>query len=557
MKNRFKTIVSSCALLLGICTPLIAQELDKFSFKSPVSVSGKLNTTTTFYSTTGRSQRDPFYWLISGSVNISYNGISIPLSFNFSQQQRTFAQPFNQLGMSPEYKWLKLHLGYRSLSFSDLTLAGNTFLGGGVEVSPKNSNLRYSAMYGQLIKPIQPGNIQDSFRKMPAYARNGYGTKITHEKDGNIVDFIFFRGADDESSVDIPDSLNISPEENALIGVNIKRRIAKKLSINIQTAFSGYTQDRRLPETVNNDFSFRNNLNPFLETNASTQFNKAIISDFSYKGKTYNIKLAYKRIDPEFRTMGSTFLVNDIENVNATVSWVMLKNKVNISTSYGRQRDNLNSDKVSEAERDIGAFNVVYILNPQLSLTANYSNFGASTTYDPTLFLDSLNYLLVTRNASLGGNYIFKGGKTNRTAYVFASYQGVDDPAGNSSTFYNVTSGYQILYPSSGLILNTGMTYTNNAVTGLINDSYGPTVSVARSFFDKKLKGQIGTTFLQSYMDGGLQSRFVNFRLNGSYTLKSNHKINLISTLLNKATFGENEENTIEFRGQFGYSYSF
>ena len=98
--------------------------------------------------------------------------------------------------------------------------------------------------------------------------------------------------------------------------------------------------------------------------------------------------------------------------------------------------------------------------------------------------------------------------------------------------------------------------YTNNAITGLINDSFGPTLSLAKAFFDKKLKSQAGATFLQSYLDGDIQSRFINLRLNLGYSLKSKHKLSFISTLLNKTTFGESKEDTIEFRGQFGYSLS-
>jgi hypothetical protein len=548
-------LLSIIWLIVGL--PSHAQELDNFSLKNPVTITGKLATTSTFYSTTGESQRDPFYWLVSSSINIGYNGIAIPISFTLSQQQRTFSQPFNQIGMSPHYRSVKLHLGHRNMNFSDITLGGNTFLGAGVEVSPKNSNFKYAAMYGQLIKPIAPGNISSSFHGIPSYARIGYGTKITHEHNGNRVDVILFKGSDDTSSVDIPDSLNISPEENALIGINLKRKFSKKFSLNIQTAFSGYTQDTRLEEVSNNGFNFNKNLNPFLTTNVSTQFNKAIISDLAYKGQGYTIKLAYKRIDPEFKTMGATFLVNDIENVNATIGWVMLQHKLNISTSYGKQIDNLKNDKISKMGRDIAGFNVVYVPTPKLNFTANYSNFSSSTTYDATLFLDSLNYLQVTRNGSLGANYIFGNAQTNRMVYALANYQDVNDPDGNSSTFYTVSSGYQLRFNSSGLSLNTGATYTNNAITGLINNSYGPTITVSKPFFDKKFNTQLGTTLLQSHLDGTLQSRFINVRLNMTYTMVTRHKINFTSTLLNKSSFGETKENIIEFRGQFGYNYSF
>ncbi|MEM9390974.1 MAG: hypothetical protein AAGA02_10895 [Bacteroidota bacterium] len=544
-------------ILLMVPMGISAQDLDKFSLKNPVKVSGKLSSTATFYSSNGDSQRDPFYWLINGSVNISYNGIAIPLSFTFSQQERAFAQPFNQIGMSPSYKGVTLHLGYRSMNFSDITLGGATFLGAGVEVKPKNAKMSYAAMYGRLVRPISPGNLTESFTETPAYARHGYGAKITHEKEGNTVDFIFFRASDDPGSVNIPDSLDIDPEENAIVGLNIKRTFFKKLTINLQTAYSGYTLNTNLPPVTGEDFSYRNNLEPFLETNLSTQFNKAIISDLSYKGKFFNLKFAYRRIDPEYQTMGSTFLVNDFENITGTVGWVMLQNKLNFSATYGRQRDNLNEDKVSEMQRDVGGINVVYVPSPKFNISANYSNFSSSTTYDAALFLDSLNYLQVTRNGSLNVNYLINQQNKNRAAYLLANWQDVSDPGGNSSTFYNFSVGHQMLYTASGVTLNTGLTYTNNAVTGLINDSYGPTISISKPFFQKKLVALFNTTALQSNMDGELQSRFINARLNFKYTYNSKHALQFAGTYLIKQSFGDTDETTREFRGQFGYSYKF
>ncbi|MEM8567683.1 MAG: hypothetical protein AAGF85_14575 [Bacteroidota bacterium] len=544
-------------LFLIVPQRVFTQDLDKFSLKNPVTVSGKLSSTATFYSSSGESQRDPFYWLINGSVNISYNGVSIPLSFTFSQQQRAFAQPFNQIGMSPSYKGVTLHLGYRSMNFSDITLGGATFLGVGAEVKPKNSRMSYAAMYGQLVQPIAPGNLTDSFTETPAYARYGYGAKITHENDGNTVDFIFFRGSDDVSSVDIPDSLDVDPQENAIVGLNFKRTFNKKLTLNLQTAYSGYTLNTRLAPATGEDFSYRNNLDPFLETNLSTQFNKAIITDLTYKAKLFNVKFAYRRIDPEYQTMGSTFLVNDFENITGTVSWVMLKNKLNFSATYGQQRDNLNADKVSEMQRDVGGINAVYVPNPKLNFSASYSNFSSSTTYDAALFLDSLNYLQVTRNGTLNVNYLINKKNKNRAAYLLANWQDVSDPSGNSSTFYNFSVGHQMFYTISGVTLNTGLTYTNNAVTGLINDSYGPTISVSKNFFEKKLNARFNTTALQSNMDGERQSRFINTRLNFKYIYNSKHQLQFAGTYLVKQSFGDTDDTTTEFRGQFGYSYKF
>ncbi|MEM9300018.1 MAG: hypothetical protein AAGA64_16780 [Bacteroidota bacterium] len=72
-------------ILLMVSMGISAQDLDKFSLKNPGNVSVKLSSTATFYSSNGDSQRDSFYWLINGSVNVS--GIAIPISFTFNQQE--------------------------------------------------------------------------------------------------------------------------------------------------------------------------------------------------------------------------------------------------------------------------------------------------------------------------------------------------------------------------------------------------------------------------------------------------------------------------------------
>ncbi|MEQ8338575.1 MAG: hypothetical protein RIA62_14560 [Cyclobacteriaceae bacterium] len=40
----------------------------------------------------------------------------------------SFQQPFNQYGMSPTYKNVTAHIGFRSMNFSRYSLAGHLFL---------------------------------------------------------------------------------------------------------------------------------------------------------------------------------------------------------------------------------------------------------------------------------------------------------------------------------------------------------------------------------------------------------------------------------------------
>lgn len=78
-----------------------------------------------------RPQQVPLTWGVTARLNLSLYGLQIPFSVTFSERERSFRQPFNQYGASPRYKWVRLHLGYRTMHFSQLTMTGQNFLGGG------------------------------------------------------------------------------------------------------------------------------------------------------------------------------------------------------------------------------------------------------------------------------------------------------------------------------------------------------------------------------------------------------------------------------------------
>ena len=92
----------------------------------------------------------PFVYYISGTLNTSAFGISFPVSYTFSKNNSDFSNPFYRLGASPEYRWAKAHIGYRSISFSKFTLSGHNFLGGGLELNP--GIFRFGAVYGRFAK---------------------------------------------------------------------------------------------------------------------------------------------------------------------------------------------------------------------------------------------------------------------------------------------------------------------------------------------------------------------------------------------------------------------
>src|SRR5574343_198436 len=104
---------------------LLAQDLQHIAKEILLRFCGGLSVGANFYQVKGIEPRSkPFLWSLNGSPTLTIYGVSLPFYFNIGAQNRTFSQPFNQFGVSPKYKWLTLHGGWRSLQYSNFTLGG-------------------------------------------------------------------------------------------------------------------------------------------------------------------------------------------------------------------------------------------------------------------------------------------------------------------------------------------------------------------------------------------------------------------------------------------------
>ncbi|MFM7310583.1 MAG: hypothetical protein ACKOZY_08240, partial [Flavobacteriales bacterium] len=103
--------------LMGACLFANAQDLEQMGKTKPIRLSGSLNAQAGPYLHFGQGtpRNDPFWWQVAGSPTLSIYGWQFPFSFNIGSRNRSFNQPFNRYGVSPYYKWLTLHAGYRSI----------------------------------------------------------------------------------------------------------------------------------------------------------------------------------------------------------------------------------------------------------------------------------------------------------------------------------------------------------------------------------------------------------------------------------------------------------
>jgi hypothetical protein len=462
--------------------------------QDPLTINGSLNASSVLYQAHGITpRRDPFYWVLNANLTFTIlNKVSIPFSATYTQQDKNysngldkFSQPYNQLGLSPKYKWLTVHAGYRAMNFSEFTYSGTIFLGGGVEIKPEQSLVSGAAFYGRLVKAVPTGGIDGVVVSLPAYKRMGGGGKVRVGNEENNVDVIFFKGIDDKYSIPFDTSLTITPAENQVMGITTKQKIGKLFNVEGDFSYSMYT-DNLFQDVIKIDrFTY---VNQIYEARPSTSFNKAITAAVNFTPAKFRIGLKYKRIDPDYKTMGAIFLANDVEEYSINNNFNLMSNKLNVSSSLGLQQNNLDKMQSYTSKRIIGSLNTSYNFTEQLNAGINYSNFSSNTIPVRFGISDTIKLVQLTQSGGVIANYSFGKDDIKYALNFNSSYQ---ESGGNKQELTNnimVSASYNILFQRLGFNIATGMLVNQSKMNNISTQSYGPMLSASKNFLNKKLK---------------------------------------------------------------------
>jgi hypothetical protein len=386
-------------LLLASAPIVHAQDIEQIDLKKPVQLSGNLNFSLESYSVNGiEARRQPLTWTISGAPTLTVLGVQMPFQLLLGNFENRFYQPFNQYGISPRYKWLTVHAGYRNVNFSPYTLAGFRMLGGGFEINtayradgPK-TGLRFGAMYGRLNRSTALDSAQFAnplaFRPLPSYTRMAYAFKVGVGHDEGFFDLSYLHGWDVERSLNTSQRDSIAPQRNTAVGFSWRKDLFRKdkrrLFWRTDVGLSAYTLDERQPfrDVASEPNIVQDVVNGWLGAKISTQFLSAGETSLQYQAPKGGVGLAYKRVDPEYRSMGAYFFQNDIEQWTITPSARLDSGRVSLTGNLGIQRDNIAGQRLVTSDRLIGNLNVNWNPNQKFGLNANWSNFGV--TQNPT-----------------------------------------------------------------------------------------------------------------------------------------------------------------------------
>ncbi|WP_258103560.1 hypothetical protein [Marinoscillum sp. MHG1-6] len=540
---------------------LAAQDLENINETKILDYSGGISASTTAYEAWGiENRRDPFFWQISANLNFTILGIvEAPFSMTFSQQNKDFSQPqpFNRFGISPTYKALTMHLGHRSMNFSSYTLAGNLFFGAGVEYEPENSPIRVSAVYGRFAKPVRRSRHEGLIFSDPTFRRVGYGAKVGFSQNNQDMHFIMFKAADRASSVPSFDTLSIRPEENLVLGLISSFRFFNRLTWSTDYAHSMYSSDASGPEAFIDKYTFVNNLGGLFTPTISSRYSNAITTSLNYQAEGFQISGKYRRVDPGYTTLGSSFLNNDLEDISGGITFPLFSRKVTIGGSAGVQRNNLNNQQSADIRRFVFSSSVTWMANDRLQLMANYGNYNSSTTQaqiQADITEEELEYYQVSRNGTLNVNYSFGKSKYPYQVSWMGSVQDATDSDSNSSTFISNTLGIQKQIQTWSTNFST--TVNKNRTGEFESLSTGPALGVNRSFQKGKYRTGFTYNLLNVFNDGALASRVSNIRLNGNMKIGEKQGLSLSAFFVTKHLIAESEDKDIkEMRVSLRYNY--
>lgn len=548
----------------------------------PLSIQGTFGANFRSNHTWGLPNRqNPFGSTISGSATIQSYQFSMPFSFilnNLSSPEATtpfskdyfdlkkfFSNQKNRLsrfGTSPQKGWIKGHLGHRYMNFSEYTMNNHNFLGAGIELTP--GKFRMSAFGGRQARADLQNKAKDN-PNFQQYERNGWGLKVGYGDSRNFLDAILFRSADKMPVIDEirkDTSSAKSPLDNLVLGMVGKKTIGEFLSFDFEFAQSALTLSRYANNYREGAISplFYSFL---FKTTSSTDFTTAFKSGLTWNMENLQLALNYSRVDPGFRSLGTYFFNNDLEDIRASFSFPLLENSVQFNGALSLQRNNLDKKKNSDFLYLRGNLNIDYRKN-NWSLGGRFNNNDSRVDYvfDPNVSTDSLIVRVIS------GDYVFHGGynlTTDAGRSVMlnfnAGFQGIRnlengiivDSIGSTQMFFtNVNANFRNV---AGWQYSGGVDYNFSKD----NARWGITGMLVKSFLKDKLNISLGSNAYLNMFNGN-KSISTHHYLRSDCNIGKNSRINFQLSFLTNSSTGQDNPNTRDFReftGSIGYNTRF
>jgi len=533
---------------------------DKISTKK-IKFSGGINLMSQFYNVKGISPRtSPFSWVIAGNAMVSIGKLKLPFRFSFRDQKFNYGGPsFNKFGISPRYKWARLHLGYRSMKFSKYTLNRKTFFGAGIELKPKL--LRLSAFKGKLKNPLaQKDTLVFGGILITTYDRDAYGIKLGIGNRNNYFDISYLKVKDNIDKVDsIIRYPSIKPIENLVIGTDWRILISKIISFTGSVNTSAYSENSSLPvlSIENKAFAF---FNKIYNANTSSKFSFAGELGLNLNLKNFNLGLQFRRIEPNYRSLGISFIQADVQSYTANTNVNLFNRKLLLSAQAGIEKNNLRNLDLITRKRFIHSYKANLVPSKEFNIMAHFANYQYESADGLIAINDTLRQVSISRLAGLNISYNHK--VETKTFGTFLNFQRqiVRDQSpifniGADILNNNISIGGIIKWNKNNISIKPSLSYSNFKIIGNIQNRYGMGLSVKKSFLNKQLSLNFNSQYSLNRINSNKNGFVLSNRLSAQYKINKLHILKFRIGIMKKSAIISRSFN--EIRSTLQYSLKF
>ncbi|HNK91055.1 MAG TPA: hypothetical protein PKN63_10885 [Chitinophagales bacterium] len=545
--------------------------LEKLKDKG-LSINGSIGTQFGAYYVNGIPNRQKtFSYQLHGEIIFRYKDIiELPFSFIVGESERKFNQPFNQIGVSPKYKWLTAHAGFRNISWSQYSMAGKNMLCVGIEANPKY--FRSGILFGRISRGTSVGDTSklDSLTALtytPSYRRLGLAVKVGAGTENNYIDLIYFRAWDrfKKDSLFILNDVGIkdflSPSENAAFSIVTSNKIGKYVTLKAEYAISTTNKNRLLSKTDTLPDDYIKVAKILLKPNASSIAGHAANFNGIFTKNMYSTNLTMELVTQNYISYGAYYFPTNTYRIGVMQSIPLHKNKsgnFNINVQY--VNDNLNKKKPFVNNRIMSS----------LGYNFNNAKFGISTQYalaysKQKIVNDSIKgtpteaFLLHQSNHTFVLSprlTIIKNNKVH-TLVLIETINALADMNKNTrpqTNFINnlINLNYIAVFAEKNLSIQSAVfsNYIKNALQSLL--TYGLSIGTNSNL----LKNKLGINNILSVSNSN-QSFILNANLGLMYRPEKHHLLSFTNNLIWNKSHTVSTSSFIEYRSMLSYTYSF
>lgn len=518
-------------LMLGVamgCTTSHAQNISEIAQSDPLIITGAIGTQNTFYySSQGGESSSRLNNAIYANLNFQIYGINMPFSFTYNNSGSSFSYPHFTFSISPTYKGWTAYLGKHSMSMSNYVY---NLTATGVGLEYHENNMRFGAFYGQLRKAIND-DPTDPLARSPQYGRYGWGVKAGYGSNRNYIDLFVFSARDRMGTLSEAWYTKVSPAHNLVLGVKGHTGYKRfSLSANFATTF--FTEDLNAQPL---DSAVIGRWDKIFDARLSSRYRFAGDVSASWGWKVWNITAQYKLVQPDYKTLGTNYMTNNIQSYGGSLSGSLFRGRVSVGGNFSGQNDNVTKRQRYTTNGYVYSANMGWMIAPSLTFNGSYNGYRQRQSDGTVKVTDSIRVDRQMHSATGALNYSFSTRLSTHSfgvSHNFSRNLDRNPYATGESDVTTQASGANYTLGVKPIGMNFNFGYNHQLSKGYNNEFSTDmfTFGTSRSFLESKTlvfslnaNASRNKTQEQRTMSYGVS-------LSGNYTLKDAHVFSLIGS---------------------------